>query len=57
MKITVTFAADRVRAGAGCDAIPDVVKTFSEQQEIKILKKIDVPVAHPPGWDNIRTWE
>jgi thiol:disulfide interchange protein DsbG len=38
------------------EAIPDVVKTFSEQQDIKIIKKIDAPVERPPGLGNIRTW-
>ena len=28
------------------DAIPDVVKQFSEQQQIKIIKKLDAPAAH-----------
>ncbi len=31
------------------EAIPDVVKTFSEQQDIKIIKKIDAP-GGAPAW-------
>ena len=31
------------------EAIPDVVKTFSEQQNIKIIKKIDAP-GGAPAW-------
>ena len=31
------------------EAIPDVVKTFSEQQHIKIIKKIDAP-GGAPAW-------
>jgi thiol:disulfide interchange protein DsbG len=38
------------------DAVPDVVKNFSEQQGIKIIKKIDALAGHPAGWGNIRTW-
>lgn len=38
------------------DAIPDVVKHFSEQQNITIIKKLDAPAARRPGWGNIRTW-
>ncbi len=38
------------------DAIPDVVKHFSEQQNITIIKKLDAPGGARPGWGNIRTW-
>ncbi len=38
------------------EAIPDVVKLFSEQQNIKIIKKIDAPGARRPGWGSIRIW-
>jgi thiol:disulfide interchange protein DsbG len=38
------------------EAIPDVVKHFSEQQDIKIIKKLDAPAARQPGLDNIRIW-
>ena len=31
------------------DAIPDVVKHFSEQQNIKIIKKLDAP-GGAPAW-------
>jgi thiol:disulfide interchange protein DsbG len=34
---------------AAAEAIPDVVKTFSEQQDIKIIKKIDAP-GGAPAW-------
>lgn len=38
------------------ETLPDVVKHFSEQQDIKIIKKIDAPAARQRGWGNIRTW-
>jgi thiol:disulfide interchange protein DsbG len=38
------------------EAIPDVVKHFSEQQNIKIIKKLDAPGGRQPGWGSIRTW-
>jgi hypothetical protein len=33
-----------------------MVKHFSEQQDIKIIKKLDAPAARQPGLDNIRIW-
>lgn len=38
------------------ESLPDVVKHFSEQQDIKIIKKIDAPAARQRGWGNIRIW-
>jgi hypothetical protein len=38
------------------EAIPDVVKTFSEQQTLRSLRKSMRQAERPPGWGNIRTW-
>ncbi len=38
------------------ESLPDVVKHFSEQQDIKIIKKIDAPGGAPACWGSIRTW-